>query len=175
MPGPEGPLTTTPGVAEEGVRAARPADLADIAALAAAMRAELTPMRGGGIWSVREARTGPPEETYDALIAAPDACVVVGTLDGVVVGFGVGTVEELADGRRLGVVTELFVDPDARAVGVGETMLEALVGHFARLDCAGVDSFALPGHRAAKNFFEESGFTARAIVMHRALDRREEG
>ena len=39
-----------------------------------------------------------------------------------------------------------------------------------REGCVGVDSFALPGHRAAKNFFEESGFTARAIVMHHALD-----
>ncbi len=37
----------------------------------------------------------------------------------------------------------------------------------------GVDTLALPGHRAAKNFFEESGFTARALVMHRALNRFE--
>ena len=33
-------------------------------------------------------------------------------------------------------------------------------------DCVGIDALVLPGHRAAKNFFEESGFTARALVMH---------
>ena len=91
------------------------------------------------------------------------------------VGFGVATVEPLADGGRLGVVSELFVDEEGRAVGVGEAMLGSMVAFCVREGCVGVDAFALPGHRAAKNFFEESGFTARAIVMHRALDRREEG
>ncbi|MCA1843232.1 MAG: hypothetical protein LC792_08590, partial [Actinobacteria bacterium] len=54
---------------------------------------------------------------------------------------------------------------------VGEGMLEALVAFCVQEGCVGVDAFALPGHRAAKNFFEESGFTARAIVMHHVLDR----
>ncbi|HKN40337.1 MAG TPA: GNAT family N-acetyltransferase, partial [Acidimicrobiia bacterium] len=73
-------------------------------------------------------------------------------------------------GSTLGVVAELFVDAEARAVGVGETILEALVTFCIREGCVGVDAFALPGHRAAKNFFEESGFTARAIVMHHAFE-----
>jgi GNAT superfamily N-acetyltransferase len=154
----------------EGVRAANPDDLPAIAALGEALRAELTPMRGGRIWAVREARTGPLAEAYGALLADPSACVVAGTVDGVVVGFGVATVEPLADGGRLGVVSELFVDEEARAVGVGEAMLESLVAFCVREGCVGVDAFALPGHRAAKNFFEESGFTARAIVMHHVLE-----
>jgi GNAT superfamily N-acetyltransferase len=159
------------GAAEEAVRGATPEDLPAIVALADELRAELTPMRGGRLWSVREARPGPAEVAYGALLADPDACVVVGTLDGVVVGFGVVTVEPLADGGKLGVVKELFVDIEARAVGVGEVMLEHLVGFCDREGCVGIDAFALPGHRAAKNFFEESGFTARAIVMHHVLAR----
>ncbi|MEW6473689.1 MAG: GNAT family N-acetyltransferase [Actinomycetota bacterium] len=159
----------------EAVRAATPDDLPAIAGLVEALRAELTPMRGGRIWAVREARTGPPEEVYGALLTDPQACVVVGTLDDVVVGLGVVTVESLADGRRLGVVTDLFVDAEARAVGVGETMLGALVDYCVREGCVGVDAFALPGHRAAKNFFEESGFTARAIVMHHTLEAADSG
>ncbi len=127
-------------------------------------------MRGGRIWSVREARSGPPADVYGALLTDPSACVVVGTLDDVVIGFGVVSVETLSDGGRLGVVSELFVDAEARAVGVGEAMLETMVGFCTRESCVGVDAFALPGHRAAKNFFEESGFTARAIVMHHALE-----
>ena len=158
------------GAAEEAVRAATPEDLPAIVALAEALRAELTPMRGGRIWAVREARTGPADEAYGALLANPAACVVVGTLDGVVVGFGVATVEPLSDGGKLGVVAELFVDAEGRAVGVGETMLDGLVAFCLREGCVGVDAFALPGHRAAKNFFEESGFTARAILMHHALE-----
>ena len=154
----------------EAVRAATPDDLPAIAALVEALRAELTPMRGGRIWAVREARSGSPADVYGALLADPSACVAVGTIDDVVVGFGVATVEPLADGRRLGVVSELFVDEEARAVGVGEAMLEALVAFCGREGCVGVDAFALPGHRAAKNFFEESGFTARAIVMHHVLE-----
>jgi ribosomal protein S18 acetylase RimI-like enzyme len=154
----------------EAVRAATPEDLPAIAGLVEALRAELTPMRGGRIWAVREARPGRPEEVYGALLTDRQACVVVGTLDGVVIGFGVATVEALADGGRLGVVSELFVDAEARAVGVGEAMLEAMVAFCTKEGCVGVDAFALPGHRAAKNFFEESGFTARAIVMHHALE-----
>jgi ribosomal protein S18 acetylase RimI-like enzyme len=154
----------------EAVRAATPEDLPAIVELAGALRTELTPMRGGRIWSVREARRGSPADAYGALLTAPGTCVVVGTIDDVVIGFGVATVEALADGRRLGVVSELFVDIEARAVGVGEGMLEALVAFCVQEGCVGVDAFALPGHRAAKNFFEESGFTARAIVMHHVLD-----
>jgi GNAT superfamily N-acetyltransferase len=153
----------------EAVRAATPEDLTDIVGLVEALRAELTPMRGGRIWAVREARPGPPADTYGALLDDPASCVIVGTLDDVVVGFGVASVEELSDGGKLGVVSELFVDAEARSVGVGEAMLEALVGYCTREGCVGVDAFALPGHRAAKNFFEESGFTARAIVMHHVL------
>ena len=35
-----------------------------------------------------------------------------------------------------------------------------------------MDAMALPGHRSAKNFFEESGFTARKLVMHHRLGER---
>lgn len=154
----------------EAVRPATPEDLPAIIGLVEALRAELTPMRGGRIWAVREARSGPPAEVYGALLGDPANRVVVGTIDDVVVGFGVVSVETLSDGRQLGVVRELFVDPEARAVGVGEAMLEAMVAFSVREGCVGVDAFALPGHRAAKNFFEESGFTARAIVMHHSFE-----
>jgi GNAT superfamily N-acetyltransferase len=65
------------------------------------------------------------------------------------------------------VVTDLFVDEGARSVGVGEAIVELLVAFCAEAGCIGLDALALPGARAAKNFFEESGFTARALVMHR--------
>ncbi len=124
-------------------------------------------MKGGALWAVREARPEPLEDAYGALLETDDARLVVGTLDSVVIGFGAAEVEVLRSGEALGVVTDLFVEPGARAVGVGEALAGDLVEFCTARGCVGVDAFALPGHRAAKNFFEESGFTARAIVMHR--------
>jgi len=131
------------------------------------MRAELAPMKGGVLWAMREARPEPLEEVYGALLDGDDALLVVGTLDSVVIGFGAVEVETLRSAERLGVITDLFVEPDARAVGVGEALAGDLVEFCTARGCVGIDALALPGHRATKNFFEESGFTARAIVMHR--------
>ena len=157
----------------EGSRPATPEDLPRISELAELLRHELAPMKGGGLWAAREALAEPFEETYGALVDREDALVVVGTVDETVIGFGVVTVERLRTGESLGVITDLFVEPDARAVGVGEAMAGDLVTFCTTRGCVGVDALALPGHRAAKNFFEESGFTARAITMPRFLDRHE--
>ena len=35
----------------------------------------------------------------------------------------------------------------------------------------GIEALALPGDRATKNFFEAQGMVARAIIVHRQLDR----
>jgi ribosomal protein S18 acetylase RimI-like enzyme len=151
----------------EATRAATADDVGRIAELARVMRDELVVMKGGELWAGREARPEPLETAYAELLELEEACLVVGTIDEAVIGFGAAVVETLRSGERLGVITDLYVEPDARAVGVGESMAEALVEHCERLRCVGIDALALPGHRPAKNFFEESGFTARAIVMHR--------
>jgi ribosomal protein S18 acetylase RimI-like enzyme len=152
------------------VEASRPAsadDLSRIAELARLLRAELTAMKGGALWAVREARPEPLEDAYRGLLDRDAARLVVGTLDDAVVGFGAAEIETLRSGAHLGIITDLFVEPEAREVGLGEALAADLVEFCARHDCVGIDALALPGHRAAKNFFEESGFTARAIVMHR--------
>jgi ribosomal protein S18 acetylase RimI-like enzyme len=153
----------------EGARTATVDDLEQIVLLARRGVAELTPMRGGATWSVREARPEPLDAGYAALLTRDDAAIVVGTIDDVVVGFGVGRIERLRDGSDHGVVDELFVEPDARSVGVGEAVVEGLLAFFRARGCAGADALALPGNRAAKNFFEQQGFVARAIVMHKRL------
>ena len=157
----------------EGSRPATTEDLPRIAELAALARDELVPMKGGALWSAREAIAEPFEDAYAALIDRDDAFVVVGTVDEAVVGFGAVTLERLRTGETLGTIGDLFVEPDARAVGVGEAMADDLVAFCVARGCAGIDALALPGHRTTKNFFEGSGFTARALVMHRALDRHE--
>ena len=88
--------------------------------------------------------------------------MLVGTLDDHVVGYGIVQIELLRDGTRLGVIDEIYVEPEARAVGVGELLVERLVAFCVEAGCAGVDAAALPGDRQAKNFFERAGFTARS-------------
>ena len=126
-------------------------------------------MRGGDVFTAREARREPFEEGFAADIAG-DGVVLCGTIDGVIVGYGCGVAEELVDGRRLGIITDLYVEEEARSVGVGERLMEELLAWFRARACFGVDATALPGNRATKNFFEESGFSARMLVMHHRLD-----
>lgn len=130
-------------------------------------------MRGGAVWKAREGRPEPVEEGLVLLLDDADVRMVVATIDGVVVGYGIVRAEHLADGSHLGVIDDIFVEEGARQVGLGEAMVLDLVAWCEGRACIGIDAMALPGHRATKNFFEESGFTARKLVMHRRLDGHE--
>lgn len=152
------------------MEATRPAAEADVSRLAELCRQALAEVggreRGGAVFVAREARAEPVEESLLGDMADPERIVLVGTIDGVVVGYATGRTEELRDGTILGVVDDLFVEEGARSVGVGECMMDDLLGWFRGRACSGVDAFALPGDRATKNFFEECGFSARLLVMH---------
>ena len=155
----------------EDARVADDAELARVAELARELRRELRGERGGTLWETREARPEPLEDAIMALSKRDDALVVVGTTEDAVVGYGIARWEPLRDGTRLGVIDEIYVEPEARAVGVGELVIERLFAFCVEAGCLGVDATALPGHRQAKNFFERAGFTARSLVMHRARER----
>lgn len=154
---------------EEGCRPATSLDLPRLAELAAAAVAELRVGRGGELWARQVGRQPPFEDTFGIELADAAHHVLVGTLDGDVLGYGVARVEVLRDGGRLGVVTDLYVEPGARELGIGETTMQALVDWCRAEGCFGVDSLALPGDRHTKNFFESFGLVARAIVVHRPL------
>ena len=155
----------------EAARAGTSDDVAAVIDLARQAIAELRPNRGGQIWSQRESHAEPLGPVIDAAVAGTDPSVqlVVGTIDDVVVGYGMAHLETLHDGRPLAVVTDLYVDPQARAVGVGEAMMDLLVARAVAAGAVGIDAIALPGDRHTKNFFETFGLTARAIVVHRSL------
>jgi ribosomal protein S18 acetylase RimI-like enzyme len=160
----------------EAARTAGRQDIARVVELARAATQEMREGRGGVLWSQREGLREPLEPAFTALLDDARALLVVGTIDEQVVGFGTVEVEDLPDGGRLGVVRELYVEPEAREVAVGEAMADRLVSFCRDSDCSGIDAYALPGNRAAKNFFETNGFTARLLVMHRRLDgERSEG
>jgi ribosomal protein S18 acetylase RimI-like enzyme len=153
----------------EAARPATPTDLPQLAELAARALEELAPTRGGAVFVHREGRAAPVAETLARDLDDPDAVVLAGTIDEVVIGYATGRTEVLRDGTRLGVIDDLYVDEGARSVGVGEALMIELLAWFRAQGCSGVDATALPGNRATKNFFEESGFTARLLVMHHRL------
>lgn len=154
----------------EGARRATVADLPRLVQLWHAAQAELGALRGGDLLHAQAGRSAPVGDSFAAELDDPAHGVWAGTIDATVVGYAAGRIELLRDGTCLGAITDLFVEPETRAVGVGEALMDQLLTWFAARGCLGVDALALPGHRATKNFFEESGFTARLLVMHHRFD-----
>lgn len=153
----------------EHARAATDADVDLLTALTEEAVLGLAGQRGGAMFLRREARRPPWRDSWRRSLADPDEVVVVGTVDDHVVGLASLAVEQLADGGRLGRVTDLYVTPEARGVGIGEQMMELLWEAAVRHGCEGVDATALPGDRATKNFFERFGLVARSIIVHRVI------
>jgi GNAT superfamily N-acetyltransferase len=159
----------------EGVRVALAEDVERLAELTADAVAEQVEGRGGRIWAQREARAVPATTSIAAAVADPDVLVLAGTVDETVIGYAITHLEPLADGTTLGVVSDIFVEPEARGVGVGEVMIDAVLDWCRAAGCVGVDALALPGNRSTKNFFETFGFKARALVVHRSLVDQTDG
>lgn len=157
----------------EAAWAAGEHDIEHVLALAALLRAELAAERGGVVWLAADAA---PAGDGDVRRWLRDATmqVFVGGIDETVLGYCVVRAAPLRDGSRLGVIEELFVEPEARAVGVGEELLTAAMAWCVQHECRGIDATALPGQRATKNFFEGSGFVARRLTMHHSLEAETE-
>jgi ribosomal protein S18 acetylase RimI-like enzyme len=148
----------------EDARPARPADLERCGELLAQALDEFARHRGG-------ADVGPLDPT--ALLAAwsagdTDRALLVGTFDGVVVGLAAATVGRTGEGA-LGRIECCYVEPEARAVGVGASLTRALLEFFVERGCAEVDAVALPGDRSTKQLLEAAGFKTRLLVLRRSL------
>ncbi len=162
-------MTAPSSAPEVAARPAGPADTAAVVELAAALRLQMADQRGGPLWAAHDAHPSATPALLDAWRDDPDHAVLVGTIDGHVVAYGIAHSETVPTVGLLGVVDELYVLEAARAVSIGETLLEALVAWCRTAGCVGVDATALPGDRQAKNFFESAGFKARRLIMHTDL------
>ena len=149
---------------EAGARPAEAGDLPTLVAMARTARLEQSVLRGGQLLVARHCRPEPLDLAFAEAMDDPTTGLWSGTIDGVPVGYALVS----ADGD-IAVIEELHVDPEARAVGVGEALLEAITAWAKEQACRGIDSFALPGARETKNFFETFGMTARLLVLHRDL------
>lgn len=137
--------------------------------MAAAAAAALRDARGGALLLRRE--TPPPDaEVIASWLHDGAVRVLLGAIDDVSVAAGVVRIETLIGGTRLAVVTMLWVEEAARALGVGEALLRALTDWARDQGCESIDAYALPGERVTKNFFEAAGFKARLLTVSRRLD-----
>ena len=153
----------------EAARVATIADLEEMSKLAAEGVAEQVDARGGAVWSRRETRSTPYRMSLEQAYHDPDQELWVGLIDDAIIGYAVCRLEVLRTGELLGVVSDFFVVEGARAVGVGEALMDEIVVWCEERSCVGIDALALPGNRATKNFFETFGFKARLLTVHRPL------
>jgi GNAT superfamily N-acetyltransferase len=124
--------------------------------------------RGAALLLSADPDTDVPGRLVERWLADPLTRVTVGTFDDAVVGLGAGTLVDSGVGQ-LGRIRCCYVEPGARAVGVGQGIVDDLVGWFAAQGCTGVDAIALPGDRSSKQLLESAGFKARLLILHRSL------
>ena len=125
--------------------------------------------RGGNLFVHREMGNTPVDLRLKAALADEDKFVVVGTYGDVVFGYGWVSIVTLDDGSLLGQAVEFVVDAKIRKTGIGEAMMDLIIEKLTKRGCIGVDSFALPGDRNTKNFFESFGLKARMLTVHRSF------
>src|SRR3954453_5277049 len=99
----------------ESARRATGDDRDRIVALARQAVAELSVQRGGEVWRRREARVEPLADelgrAIDDSTADAGRLVVVGTIDDVIIGYGVVHRDDITDGGCLAVIDDLYVEP----------------------------------------------------------------
>lgn len=148
----------------------RPAEASDLAVLERLYRMLEEEMTGlHAMWPMADGLPEPVAASLAAAVEDDDTIVLLGSYDGFPFGFILARMEPLlpqADGERIGSIRLVFVDPEAREVGVGEALRDVAVARMHERGARRFDAHVLPGHRLAKNFFEAGGFSARSIVMH---------
>lgn len=149
---------------------ARPAITDDLEELVRLYRLLAAEMRNyHRMWEIADGLAEPVTETLHDALQDGDTLVYLGTIDDVPFGFILGRSEPLltqAGDERIGSIRFVFTELEAREVGVGEVMRDAILEQFRSAGHRLFDAHVLPGHRLVKNFFESGGFSARSIVMH---------
>jgi GNAT superfamily N-acetyltransferase len=150
-----------------GSRRASATDLPVLVDLYRALEKEMVALHP--MWPLADGLAEPVEDSIRGALGAPDTAIYLGTIDDVPVGLLLIRIEELlpqTGGARVGAIRLVFVDHEAREVGVGETMRDQALSEHRAMGIRLFDAHVLPGHRLAKNFFEAGGFAARRIIMH---------
>ena len=109
-----------------------------------------------------------PGAALGRYLAGKAAVAVLGEVDRAPVGVALAALETLDSGRPLARVEMLYVEPEAREVGLGDSIMGFVARWAGEAGAGGIDAVVLPGMREMKNFLESAGFVARLIVMRRS-------
>ena len=128
----------------------------------AVARSSLVGVRGGAL---RLAECTPVTD-WSSLIDDHNAVVLVGSLLDASVSY---MVMHLSHHTDRGIITQAFVEPEARELGLGDTMVEHAIAAVRAADLSGIEAVALPGDRETKNLYERAGLTARKLTVYKSL------
>jgi len=110
-------------------------------------------------WTGSSTSTSPDEPQAAALF--------VGEFHEVIVGLAAAVTQPRPLAEHAGRIECLYVESEARGVGVGSALMAAVVAWCREQSCTEVDALALPGDRSSKQRYEGAGFTARLITLSR--------
>ena len=152
-------------MSDAAARRAAVEDLVLLRNLARQSHADRLNERGGATLERLE-----PRPTIDQHRLTDDRVLIaLGLYCDVAFGFAHAAVIDI-DGGPIVELYDLFVEPDARGVGIGEALLDCVIEWARTHQALAIDSIVLPGNREGKNFFERFGLVARAIHVYRELD-----
>jgi GNAT superfamily N-acetyltransferase len=148
------------------VRPATPDDETRLRRLRDAAFEDLGTARG---WEMFAARNAAALPDLHADWSTATERVWLGGLEGVELGYLIGSVVPLPSGEMLGVIDAIAVEQAVRGCGIGAALMSVALAWFRAHGCVGVESTALPGERATKNFFEEHGLKARLLTVYQSF------
>lgn len=158
-------MSLLPGVPDSGVRVVQTDDADDIAQLVlleSEARGALDGQRGGERWLIEHPEVG---DDWPQRCSCDGADVVVANIGPVLVGY---LVADLGDDRIVR-VDQVWVTPEARENGFGDSLLELAIERARSKGASAVEGQALPGDRHTKNLYERAGIVARLITTYRDL------
>ncbi|CAB4893797.1 unannotated protein [freshwater metagenome] len=144
------------------VRLAHPQDARDLGMLQRVAREGMQDVRGGALRLAECAAV----TDWLVLIDDIDSVVLVGTWCDAVVSY---LVMHLSAAKDRGVITQAYVQAEARELGLGDTLVEWAIAAVRAAGLGGIEAVALPGDRETKNLFERAGLTARKLTVYKAL------
>lgn len=151
------------------VRAATPLDSEFLADAHRLGHEAVRDARGGALDILLRGRKEPISDSFLADLSSADHSVLVATANEQPAGYLAAGALELSSGDTILHITDMWVHPEARGIGLGSALMQEALATAKRRGCTGIDARALPGDRATKNFFESFGLVARTIEVHRSL------
>ena len=150
---------------------ARLADLNDeqyFTDLFTAARMEISSYKGFELWNQLESVGNTPEFSFKEFIGDSRKAIVIGEYDNYPLGYMLIELVSIDDKFATN-IHEVFVDANAREVGIGEAIMDFTIDWSRTNRAAHIMGRTFHGDRATKNYFERFRITARLIQVFKEL------